>query len=118
MRYAVMANSTTSTFSSGATTLTIPMNYWNLGALNSDSSYTGERANFFMIVDNSLNNSSPFVSPHVLSTTCNSNSSGFTDLHTLRCVVRENKNIAKVRFATQSGNLSAYRIRVFSVFEE
>jgi hypothetical protein len=116
-RFRLMTNSTTNTFWSSGTTGFFPINYWNIGAANSDASYTGERANFFMIIDNNLSNSSPIVSPHILTVTCNSNSNGYTDLHHLRGVAEVNKNIAKVRFISQVGNLSAYRIRVFSVFE-
>jgi hypothetical protein len=116
MRYHTSTNSTTNSFYSSNNTVGA-FTYWNLGALNSDSTYSGERCNFWFMIDNNLSNTSPFTSPHVVGVGCWSANSGTTNMSDFRAVLRENKNISKVQFFCQSGNLNAHRVRAFSVFE-
>jgi hypothetical protein len=105
-------------YSSLGTRISFPMNYQNLGALNSNTQTTGERANFFMVIDNSLNNSSPFRTPVVTCDMAHFGTSGLLFLSDMRLTVSENARIDKVRFSCEVGNLAAYDLRLYSVFEE
>jgi hypothetical protein len=118
VRAVVGSQGTTSRYSSLGTRGNFPMNFFNLGALNSNTQTTGERANFFMVIDNSLNNSSPFSTPVVTCDMAHFQTTGLLYLNDMRLSVSENVRIDKVRFSCEFGNLAAYDLRLYSVFEE